>query len=163
MVKQKSASKSRDGSSSSRSDTNPVTTMLLDFATRLDAHLARFAVPPSKQLKPNMAVNTNSCKAAWGESFSVRLVDASNTHELKQAEVEDPSVVMQTANKNPAAAGEYTFFAKQPGKTKLTLVVARADNFAVGTAEVQVEVTDTVVRKDVENVSKSAVEARTLN
>src|SRR5271170_3298938 len=97
MVKQKAASKSRGGSSS-RSDTIPVTTMLLDFATRLDAHLARFAVPPSEQLKPNTAVSTNSCKAAWGESFCVQLVDASNTHKLKRAEVEDPSVVMQTAN-----------------------------------------------------------------
>jgi len=38
--------------------------------------------------------------------------------------------------------GEYTFFAKNPGKTTLTLIVIRADNLAVGTTEVQVEITD---------------------
>ena len=85
MVKQKSARKSRLRRfvSSSHSDTEPVTTMLLNFATKLDAHLARFAVPPSNQWKPETAVNTVSCKAECGESFSVRLLDASNTHEVR--------------------------------------------------------------------------------
>jgi len=81
-----------------------------------------------------------SCKAACGESFSVRLLDASNTHEIKRAEVKDRSVVMQTANKDPAAMGEYTFFAKEPDKTTVTLILVRGDNLALGTTEVQVEI-----------------------
>ena len=105
-----------------------VTTMVLNFATKLDAHLARFAAPPSKQLKPETTVNTISCKAACGETFSVRLLDASNTHEVKRAEVKDRSVVVQVG--------------KEPGKTTVTLIVVRGDNLAVGTTEVQVEITD---------------------
>jgi len=88
-----------------------VTTMVLNFATKLDAHLARFAAPPSKQLKPETTVNTISCKAACGETFSVRLLDASNTHEVKRAEVKDRSVVVQVG--------------KEPGKTTVTLIVVR--------------------------------------
>jgi len=140
MVEQEPARKRRR-LRSSRSVTELVTTMVLDFATRLDAHLARSAVPPSEQWKPETAVNTVSCKAASGKSFSVRLLDASNTLKIYEAEVKDRSVVIQSGISDPAAVGEYEFFADQPGKTTVTLIVVRADNFALGTTEVQVEVT----------------------
>ena len=71
-----------------------------------------------------------------------RSASGSLTHEIKRAEVKDRSVVMQTANKDPAAMGEYTFFTKEPGKTTVTLIVIRGDNLALGTTEVQVEITD---------------------
>ena len=47
-------------------------------------------------------------------TFSVRLLDASNTHEVNEAVVKDRSVIMQTGNRDPAAVGEYTFYAKEP-------------------------------------------------
>jgi len=92
--------------------------MLLNFATKLDAHLARFTVLPSKQWKLETAVNTVSCKAACGESFSVRLLDASNTHELKWAEVKDPSAVMQMRTRTRPQWGSTHFSPRIPARRR---------------------------------------------
>jgi len=78
-------------------------------------------------MKPNMAADKESCKVACGESFSVQLLDASNTHKFKKVEVKDPSLVLQTTNMSSAVVGECTFFAKHPGKTTLTLTVQQAE------------------------------------
>ena len=115
---------------------------MLKFATILDAYFANNAVLPARQLKPNTEVDRVDCKAKWGDSFVIKLVDVSDTHELSQVDVKDPSVAVRTQNEDPNAKGVYTFFANQPGKTELSILVPRADNFAMDTVKVQVEITE---------------------
>ncbi|KAH0831470.1 hypothetical protein FOPE_00560 [Fonsecaea pedrosoi] len=118
------------------------TSMLLAFATKLDTHLEAHAVSPSKHEMPKTAVDRSSFNVDCGDSFSVKLCDASNTHEFRWAEVQNPHLVLQTANKDPGTVGEYTFCAIDPGSTTLTLILVRADNLAIGTARVQVEIAE---------------------
>ncbi|KIW83556.1 hypothetical protein Z517_02801 [Fonsecaea pedrosoi CBS 271.37] len=118
------------------------TSMLLAFATKLDTHLEAHAVSPSKHEMPKTAVDRSSFNVDCGDSFSVKLCDASNTHESRWAEVQNPHLVLQTANKHPGTVREYSFCAINPGSTTLTLVVVRADNLAIGTARVQVEIVE---------------------
>ena len=114
--------------------------MLLNFAAAIDTHLAKAAVPASNQLKPNTAVTSTSYKGASGKTFSFRLVAATGTHDLKPSEVDNPRIVSPT--RNGTADGEYSFVGKKPGKTKLHLIVVRADNLAVGTSDVSIEITE---------------------
>lgn len=91
-------------------------------------------------LKPNTAVTATTYKGAVGQAFSFQLVNAAGTHELKPAEVSNPRLVKPTCN--GAVAGKYTFIGLKPGKTKVQVLTARADNLAVGVAEVDVEITE---------------------
>lgn len=116
--------------------------LMLRFAVRIDSYLAKDAVLPAQQRKPETKVDTSNCRAVWGDSFVIKLVDPSNTRKFSQVEAENPSIVIPTENKDPNAKGLYTFFANEPGRTKIKIMVARADNFATGTVEVQVEVID---------------------
>ncbi|KAL2024324.1 hypothetical protein VTK56DRAFT_8806 [Thermocarpiscus australiensis] len=118
--------------------------LLLPLAAALDAHLAKHAVAPAAQLRPNTAVKTASYRGPVGKAFSFQLVDAKGTHALKPAEpVVDGGggggmVVLPLANGSPT--GEYSFLGRRPGKGKVRLVVAREDTLAVGVAEVSVEI-----------------------
>lgn len=116
--------------------------LMLRFAVRIDSYLAEGAVLPALQRKPETKVDTSKCRAVYGESFIIKLGDPSHTRKFSQVEVENPSIVVQTENKDLDTKEVYTFFANKPGQTRIKIMVARADNFATGTAEVQVEIKD---------------------
>ncbi|KAK0728883.1 hypothetical protein B0T26DRAFT_800522 [Lasiosphaeria miniovina] len=120
----------------------PIIDKLLGLAGALDSHLAKFAVPPATQLKPNTAVKAASWKGKRGAEFSFQLVDAKGTHVIKSAEPVPGGGAQELVSpmRNGTAAGEYPFIACREGKGKVYLVVAKADTLAVGVAEVTVEV-----------------------
>ncbi|KAK3373099.1 hypothetical protein B0T24DRAFT_702496 [Lasiosphaeria ovina] len=106
----------------------PIIDKLLGLAGALDSHLAKFAVPPATQLKPNTAVKAASWKGKRGAEFSFQLVDAKGTHVIKSAEPMPGGGAQELVSpmRNGTAAGEYPFIACKEGK--------------VGVAEVTVEV-----------------------
>ncbi|KAJ7229979.1 hypothetical protein GGX14DRAFT_383942 [Mycena pura] len=114
---------------------------LVDFTTALDTHLSKGAVQASAQHKPNVALKggVTAYKVVRGKTFSVFLADAKGAHEAKPAVAADPAIVKQV--KNGTADGEYVFIGAKVGKTKVKLIVARADNLAVSTVDIDVEVT----------------------
>ena len=128
--------------------TNPILDkLLLPLAGALDAHLLKGAVPSSAQLKPNTKLQTpSSYEGPRGAAFSFRLADAKGTHAIKPAEPTPGSygtrpVAVVTPTGNGTADGVYNFVGRQVGKAKVLLLVARADNLAVGAAEVSVSIT----------------------
>ncbi|KAK1762874.1 hypothetical protein QBC33DRAFT_623429 [Phialemonium atrogriseum] len=118
----------------------PILPTLVELATKLDVHLQKYAVQPLEQRKPNLALagDSKSLKIPWGKTMAVKLADASGTHALKPAYPADGTVASPT--QNGSASGEYTIMGKMPGLTTVSLVVVRADNLAVGTVDLQVEV-----------------------
>ncbi|KAJ7211305.1 hypothetical protein GGX14DRAFT_394234 [Mycena pura] len=114
---------------------------LVDFTTALDTQLSKGAVQASAQHKPNVALKggVTAYKVVRGKTFSVFLADAKGAHEAKPAVAADPAIVKQV--KNGTADGEYVFVGAKVGKTKVKLIVARADNLAVSTVNIDVEVT----------------------
>ncbi|KAK0718567.1 hypothetical protein B0T26DRAFT_803382 [Lasiosphaeria miniovina] len=127
------------------STANPVlAAILLPFAESLDAHLLKFAVPPNQQFKPNTAVKTSSYKGPRGTEFSFQLAEATGTHAIKPAQPAAGDAAagrIVSPTRNGSATGEYRFLGQRIGKGKVQLIVARADNLAVGAAEVTVEIT----------------------
>jgi len=135
-----SSSQGLHGPSLGRSSRDTVMRLLLSFAETLDRYFMDHAVSPAHQLRPNTNVESIKYEAVWGESVVVKLVDSTNTHNFSQVEVENPLVVVQTENQDPSARGVYTFFALSPGTTELKIMVARADNFAMGAAKIEIRV-----------------------
>ncbi|KAK0732939.1 hypothetical protein B0T26DRAFT_745041 [Lasiosphaeria miniovina] len=125
---------------------NPILdNILLPLAAAIDAHLAKFAVAPAAQLKPNTAVKAAAYKGPRGKEFTVALADPNGAHSFKPVE----PVVTSTSNAaarivvpatNGSSAGAYTFLARKVGKGTVKLIVARSDTLAVGAAEVSIEI-----------------------
>ncbi|KAK3375554.1 hypothetical protein B0T24DRAFT_664731 [Lasiosphaeria ovina] len=119
--------------------------ILLPLAAAIDAHLAKFAVAPAAQLKPNTAVKAAAYKGPRGKEFTFALADAKGAHSFKPVEpvvtpASDAAARIVVPAANGSAAGEYTFLARKVGKGTVKLIVARNDTLAVGAAEVSIEI-----------------------
>ncbi|KAL9623681.1 MAG: hypothetical protein Q9160_002137 [Pyrenula sp. 1 TL-2023] len=130
------------GAFSGRNSNKAAMYSMLRFAMVIDSYLAKDAVSPAQQQKPETEVGTSSYTAVCGQSFVVKLAGLLKIHKISRVEVQNPSVVVQTENEDPNAKGECTFFANEQGQTKVKIVVARTDNFATGIAEIEVKVKD---------------------
>jgi hypothetical protein len=120
---------------------SPLIDKLIAVVRQIDQHLAQHSVPPEQQLKPHPALQTPSpFNAQKGQSFTLKLKDFGNVHELKPAEIDNPDLIFQAAT--GTQAGEYEFFAMDAGTTKVKLIVAHDASLAVVYREVVVVVAE---------------------
>jgi len=130
-----------DPESSDISGASAALDKLIAVAQQIDQHLAQNSVPPEEQLKPHPALQTPSpFNVQKGQSFTLKLKDFGDVHELKPAEIDNPDLIFQAAN--GTQAGEYEFFAMDAGTTKVKLLVAHQTSLAVAYQEVVVVVAD---------------------
>ena len=120
--------------------------ILLQLAHWLDDYLEDDAVPSSSLQKPSTTLMRTRYRVSPGETFRVQLVDLEHIHWLKNTvQTGTPDCIEQT--ENGSAEGNYTFLAIGPGRTRVTLLVARKDNLAMGLAHFYVEVADDIFEK----------------
>ncbi|KAN0078808.1 hypothetical protein V8E54_005321 [Elaphomyces granulatus] len=109
-----------------------------NVAQTIDKYLSEHTTKPKK---PQVHLLTdNPMKDKVRERFTIKLADQEDLHKIKGFKIEDPSLVLPTANRDDI--GEFPCTALKAGKTKIRLEVAHAKSLAVAFQDVTITIND---------------------